>query len=573
MVKKMVLHSMGIVGIISVIIAIWRKKEKRHQTTMKIVKGICNVFGIIIAWVLSIALVIMLVVTPVIVSMLSLLSPQIIREVIDTIFAKPDTSASAPLRDGIAMGGSCSGSNSTLPTKADGTIDWEALLGGAGVTVPTTPGGSVDMDAILGGTTVPTNPDGSVDVDDILGGLTTPTTPGQTTTPTAPTSPTGSATVPTTPTGSATAPTKPAATNPTTPSNNANLVNGLANLLGKETAEALVENIHDIVRDMDMSAIEEAIGVEITEEVIEKALNSNIAVEVIEPYIEDLTNVFFDENAEKQFTEEKIIEVVENNLGEIMEMVRDTDVEMTDDEAKELEEEIRILITKHAGDVVQVLPKVEDVKEQVKEEIKQHLSGESAEMEQALEIALYILGHRLDIDLILIGACVFLALLIFLFRLPGFRGFRWLATILYITGIANAMVGGSLMLVSGTAISLLPEDMAGLSGVLELLITKFANGILIQAGIMLGIAIVFTVIYAIIKRAIKKRKAAKAAKAAAELDAAQAPVAETVEPAVVVAETVEEPIVTEVVVAEETVAEETVTEETVAEEETTVTEQ
>jgi len=198
---------------------------------------------------------------------------------------------------------------------------------------------------------------------------------------------------------------------------------------------------------------------------------------------------------------------------------------------------------------VEVLPKVEDVKEQVKEEIKNHLSGESAEMEKALDIALYILGHRLDIDLILIGICVFLALLIFLCRLPGFRGFRWLATILYITSILNGMVGGSLLLVSDTATELLPADMAGLGNVFQLLISKFAKGILLQAGIMLGIAIVFTVIYIIIKHAIKKRKAAKAA---AELDAAESEaVTVEIEEPVETVETVE----TEKVIPEETVAE------------------
>lgn len=446
---------------------------------MKILKGIGNIIGILIAWVLSIALVIMLIVAPAVISALSLLTSETITDLIDRIFQNEEPVACAPAFAGTAMHGSSSGT-STLPTKPDGTVDWGALLGGA--TVPTNPDGSVDADALLGGETIPTiptNPDGSVDVDEIIGNLTIPTT--------APTVPAASE-----PVNSTTAPTQSA------------LANGLSSLLGKESAEALLENIDQLVQELDLSAVEKVLGVEVSAETVEKVIHSNVTIELLEPYIEDITNAFVSQDSEKKFTEEKIVEIVEKNLDTIVDLILDTSSETNpemNDKRDEVKIEIQAAISEYADDIVNALPQPEKVKEQIKEEIV----ANSPEMEEALDAALEILANREKINLALMAAVAVLALLIFICRIPGLRGFRWLATILFIAGIVNGLLGGGLLLNSALLTDTLSAEMTDMHGVIELFVVGFANNIVKQAGIMLGVAVVFSVIYKIVGKTARQR--------------------------------------------------------------------
>lgn len=371
---------------------------------MKLLKGLCNILGILLAWVLSIALVIMLIVSPVVFSALSLLTPQTVTELIDNIFKDEEPAACAPAFDGVSMHGSSSG------------------------------------------TTLPTNPAATIE------------------------------------------PTK------------SSLANGLTSLLGEEAAESILDSLSQMVLDMDLSAVEESLGVEVTADVVEKVIHSDVAVEVITPYIEDLVNVFVDKDSEKKFTEEKIVEVVEKNLDEIVELIRDANPELSDKQVKKLKIEIQAAVSQHAGDVVNALPKPEDVKAQIQEE----LADELPEMEEALDIALEVLADREKIDLALMAVVALLALLVFICRIPGLRGFRWLSTILLIAGIMNGLLGGGLYLNGTILVDMLPAEMIGMRGIIELFIAGFAAKILKQAGIMLVAALAFSLIYHL----VKKRKSA-----------------------------------------------------------------
>ena len=424
---------------------------------MKILKGIGNIIGILIAWVLSIALVIMLIVAPAVISTLSLLTPETFPDLMDHIFQDEEPVACAPAFAGTAMHVSSSGA-SALPTKPDGTVDWGALLGGA---------------------TVPTNPDGSVDVDEIIGNLTTPTT--------APTVPAASE-----PVNSTTAPTQSV------------LANGLSSLLGKESAEALLENIDQLVQELDLSAVEKVLGVEVSAETVEKVIHSNVTIELLEPYIEDITNAFVSQNSEKKFTEEKVVEIVEKNLDTIVDLILDTSSETNpemNDKRDEVKIEIQAAISEYADDIVNALPQPEKVKEQIKEEIV----ANAPELEEALDAALEILANREKINLALMAAVAVLALLIFICRIPGLRGFRWLATILFIAGIVNGLLGGGLLLNSALLTDTLSAEMTDMHGVIELFVVGFANNIVKQAGIMLGVAVVFSVIYKIVGKTARQR--------------------------------------------------------------------
>ena len=386
---------------------------------MKIVKALFNILGIILAWVLSVALIIMLVVSPIVFSALSLLNPQVITEAVTSIFKQSAPVSCAPVFDGTTMHASTSGSNSG------------GLLAG------------MDLNGII-----------------------------------------------------------------------------------EDVFEEMFEGVE---------------GVEIDTEIVQKVINSDAAKDLIESYTEDIANAFAGSGEEMKFNADKLVEIVENNIDEIVDIIQEVTRDETLDKEK-IKTEITTAVADNAESIMQALPKPEALKEQ--------LVGNSPELESIFKI----LAMKDTIELGVIAVIVVLALLIFVCRIPGFRGFRWLATILYITGGINALIGGGMMFSGAALMNALPAEVAIISGIVETFITAFATNILVRAGIMLVVAIAFTVAYVIIKKAIKKRKAARAA---AELETMQTASAETAELEAVTVAT--EGIVTEEIVAEEIVEEEPAT--------------
>lgn len=124
------------------------------------------------------------------------------------------------------------------------------------------------------------------------------------------------------------------------------------------------------------------------------------------------------------------------------------------------------------------------------------------------------------LTLLFVGVMVVLVLLICLLRWPRFKGFMWVAVVL--------LVGAVFVALTGVAYTVLPGIIAGQGGQAAGIISAakpaikiIANSTFIAAGIYAGVAIVFIVMYALFRSLLRKQKVAKAAALAHEEAVAQ----------------------------------------------------
>ena len=166
-----------------------------------------------------------------------------------------------------------------------------------------------------------------------------------------------------------------------------------------------------------------------------------------------------------------------------------------------------------AEDIVNALPKPEDIKKEL------------MESNPALETALQILAQKDMIMLAIIGVIVVISALIFVCRIPGLRGFRWLAVNLFVGGGFNAFTSVGL-LVSKSAVSQIAED-AGpqIAGIIGSLLGDFTTGMFIRTAVMLVSGGALLTVYILIKKAKAKKLAA--AEQAEALVVEEAPAEET----------------------------------------------
>lgn len=231
------------------------------------------------------------------------------------------------------------------------------------------------------------------------------------------------------------------------------------------------------------------------QETLNKLLSSNVAQELIEAYTNDMTNAITGGGGEVQFNAEKVKQIVNDNMDEIVEVLQEVSPEFADKSADEIKQQIGKLIDENVDELIAAVPKPEDIKNQI------------AQSNPELETALEIIAMKDTIKAAIVGAIVALSVLIFLCRIPGFRGFRWLATILFIGGGLNAVMSVGLLLSSSLVGSLTAANPA-LAGIVTAILSSFTTGMLIRTAVMIVSAVVLLVVYIIIKKARKKKLAA-----------------------------------------------------------------
>lgn len=162
------------------------------------------------------------------------------------------------------------------------------------------------------------------------------------------------------------------------------------------------------------------------------------------------------------------------------------------------------------------------------------LSGEEQQEEISdIVVKLAQMAKNGTLTLLFVGVIAVLVLLLCLLRWPRFKGFMWAAVVL--------LIGAVLVAAAGFAFTVMPGMMAGNAGAeikilsaVDPVIEIIANSMYVAAAIYAGVAIVLIVLFVIFRKALRKQKAAKAAAIAqaeaiemvaneAEAVAAQAP--------------------------------------------------
>ena len=140
---------------------------------------------------------------------------------------------------------------------------------------------------------------------------------------------------------------------------------------------------------------------------------------------------------------------------------------------------------------------------------------EDTEQEEIVDTVLKLarMAKNSTLTLLFVGVIVVLALLICLFRWPRFKGLMWVAVML--------LIGAVLVALAGVAYIYLPGMIAGNDGAersvlsaVEPVIRIIANSMFVAAAIYAGVAIVLIVLFVLFRKALRKQKAAKAAAAA-----------------------------------------------------------
>ncbi|MBQ4101874.1 MAG: hypothetical protein IJC85_03205 [Oscillospiraceae bacterium] len=305
-----------------------------------------------------------------------------------------------------------------------------------------------------------------------------------------------------------------------------------------EVVDTTIEQIdfQDVLLQMEDDEGQPAMSEEEAEQMgtlIESFLSSDAAEELINSYSADLANILTgDETAVKQFTPEKLAQIVDNNMDELMTIVEELvpEEEMPEDK-EEIKTAVKEMVNDFAGEMMESLPTPEDVA----------TNSELQELQQTIQIITNpVITTVLYAAIGIFAALVFVCLL----KTGGFIG-------LAINGILASLplfVIGSLENLSLPA-ELLPKEIPfemfrGAIHVLTAPIKTAAIIMLLVSFVFIGLFILFAVLRS------KKKKALAAANEAPLFEIAQEEVQNAGE-------------ITDIL--NETPAEETVIEETQAE--------
>ena len=241
--------------------------------------------------------------------------------------------------------------------------------------------------------------------------------------------------------------------------------------------------------------IGEFFGQDVSPEVLEQILSSNAVKELLDAYTSDVVNAFSGSGKDAKFNAELIQRIVDENIDEIVRIAQEMAPEGTQINVEELKSQITGVVSEQAEEIVQSLPKPEEFKNQIMQQYPE------------VEMAFQILANVGAIKAIIVAAIVVTCGLIFLCRLPGFRGFRWLATDLFVGSGFGILISAAFGIVRTAVIAMIPsQEMLG--GLAESLLSKMSAGLWIRTGVMLLCAVALLVAYIFVKKALAKKTAA-----------------------------------------------------------------
>jgi len=284
-----------------------------------------------------------------------------------------------------------------------------------------------------------------------------------------------------------------------------NIAEAVSNALFSEDAENKAGDTvaETIMEQVDMESIEQIIGEKVDEDVINDILRSDALEGLLHTYAKDLTNAITGSSKKALFTADKLVEAVEDNIDEIVDVIDDAYDGLSATQKKDLKRVIVAKVENNADDIVKAMPSTEEIREAVLD------SGDF------VESVLDFLAKRNTAKLILISAIVLVSLLIFLLRLPTFKGLRWLSSNLFSAGGVNVAIclflslGSSLVL--GITDALESLDIVAVDSIAENVLSAFTTGVIIRTVVIFVAAVVLLVAYILIKIFCRKKRAKKEA--------------------------------------------------------------
>ncbi len=238
------------------------------------------------------------------------------------------------------------------------------------------------------------------------------------------------------------------------------------------------------VEDVGKDVLAGIFGDSISSEQASAILSSKTVKQLVQVYIDDLTSL----TGESNFNADKVKSIINKNIDDLVDVLQTNVPQLADMSRDELKTDLQKAVDEGAEQIVQSIPKPEEIRQQAGED------------EPLLHAALSILARKNTIKLAIIGAIVVLSVLIFLCRLPGFRGFRWLATDLFVGAGFGAFTSIGLVVSSTAVEEIAKQSGQEAAGMVSALLSSFTNGMFIRTGVMLVAGGLLLAAYIFIKK-------------------------------------------------------------------------
>jgi len=287
----------------------------------------------------------------------------------------------------------------------------------------------------------------------------------------------------------------------------------------------LVDTVKQVDLESTIISVAEENGAEMDAQQV-KMVSNLLATPAAEKLMKTYAQSVFDAMGGKQtqgLTEAQLRQIVDEHNEEITAAIRDSGGEFAQMTDQELTEGIQKVIDENAGEILEMLPDPQTLKQEMVTENPQ------------LELGMQLVAGADTVKLALIGLLVLLSLVIFFCRFVNVRGMKWLAIDLLIAGVISAVVCFSFGQMK-TLLLFIAEENPLISDLMEILLGSVNTGLLVRTCVMLVVAIGLLVGYILISKNRKKKLAEAPAPVAEqkEAPAAQTPVetqpADTAEP-------------------------------------------
>ncbi len=226
-------------------------------------------------------------------------------------------------------------------------------------------------------------------------------------------------------------------------------------------------------------------------EQLTELLSTDAAQELYEVYVSGVFSALEGEAPQQILTEEKLQGIVENNFDQLYELCLKSAPDLAEIPKEEAKQKIQTTIGENFEKLAEVLPSAEEL-------------AQGLESAPEIKKAMDVLGQVDTIKMALVVVIVVLSGLVFVCRLHGFRGLRWLSTDLSIATSLSGVVCGILAM-GGIAVKTLTGGDPTMGLLTSSLMPVFAVGVYIRTGIMLISASLLGFVYRLIKKARDKK--------------------------------------------------------------------
>lgn len=254
------------------------------------------------------------------------------------------------------------------------------------------------------------------------------------------------------------------------------------------------EKIVDTLSNLEISQLVDSFDdIDAENEEFKKFISTDVFQEIYESYINGLSGVFGGEPTENRLTEERIKEIVHNHIDELYQISLEEEADLAQLPETEAKKQIEELFSETMIDLVENLPTAEELRNQIMEE--------NPEFESILDLFK-------QVDMIKLSYIVFifvLSALVFVCRLHGFRGFRWIAVDLFVATGFSVLVCVGLPAVPAMLEMMLEGQTAIVDLAMEFL-EGFTMGVYIRTGIMLVAGVGMLMLYLLVKKKLAQKK-------------------------------------------------------------------